>query len=189
MTSYGVIADFCDELVRILRKGLVPDLVKNESQIGIVSPAEKGDIIVGIYVYLVNENNVNRLNDFVTISDNIRRYPPVAINLNFMITCYGNGTGPNKAIQEYGVIGRIIQILNDNKVIEKLNSEYDNLGNEILLNRLNLEVDEQIKLWSLFDEPYRLTLFYEASTLFIESEKIVETRRVKEAQFDVRRKD
>jgi hypothetical protein len=188
MSSYSIISDFSEKIVAILREALVPDLVKNENHIAIVSPEDKGDKAVGLYIYGVNENNVDRINDMLVISEKLSQFPPIGLKVNFMITRYGNGSGSSKAMQEYNLMGRIIQVLQDNNVIDSLGGDYDNLGNPVIITRLNIEIDEQIKLWGLFNEPYRLTIFYEASTLYIESEKIVETSRVREAKFNVRRK-
>ena len=54
--GYSIIADISNALVNLLRGELVPGLVQGGDGIGLCSPDEKGDFVVGINLYDLEES-------------------------------------------------------------------------------------------------------------------------------------
>ncbi len=48
MGKYTVIADIGSSLVQLLRDNLCPDVIMSPDNIGLCSPADKGDMILGL---------------------------------------------------------------------------------------------------------------------------------------------
>ena len=49
MGKFTVIADVGESLVRLLRENLCPEVILSPDSIGLCSPAERGDLILGLH--------------------------------------------------------------------------------------------------------------------------------------------
>ena len=56
MANYNVVSDIGEALVRLLRSGMVPDIISNSERIGVCHPSDKGDINLGIHLYDIRRN-------------------------------------------------------------------------------------------------------------------------------------
>jgi hypothetical protein len=190
MDSYSVIADLGQTLVDLLRGGLCPDIIKNEGQIGLCSPVDRGDYALGLHFYYLKEDRENMRMELMTLSDSVRQYPPMLLKVGLMITAYSKAGLSDRALDEYKIMGRALQVLFDHKQLTKnhLFGQLKFQEQDLSIEYMNLEFDEQVRIWSLFNEPYKLSAFYEIAPVVVPSERTVEQVRVTSAELTLRRK-
>ena len=56
MGGYTAIADVGGKIVKILKEILVPEMVQTPEGIGMCSPQEKEDIVLGVFLYDIQEH-------------------------------------------------------------------------------------------------------------------------------------
>lgn len=170
MGKYTIIADIGKTLVNLFRDTMVPQPIKKPEQIGVCSPKERGSFSLGIHQYdIVQENGLR--NDPIHLPDGSLQNPPVNYELFYIISVSSKAEASTKAIDEQRIFGRLLQVINDNQVIpQKYMPEVLRMSDEeISINMLSLELDQKIKIWSMFSEPYRLSAFFSVKPISIES--------------------
>ena len=75
MGKYTVIADVGGALVKLLRDNLCPEVILNPDDIGLCSPADKGDMVLGLHLYDVRENQDLRATGMVDLGPGRQRFP------------------------------------------------------------------------------------------------------------------
>lgn len=188
MAGYTCIMDVGNSLVNIIREGLSPDIIPNADLIGLCSPDEKGDMVLGIHLYDIRENEDIRGADMVNVSAQKQKYPSTYLSLYYMITAFSKADVKFKAGEDQRILGRVIQILSDNPVVymnEAQATAPSTNRMEPRVRMLNISVDEKQKLWHFPNTPYKTSLFYKVSPLEIESERIKEIRRVVQADIKI----
>lgn len=188
MGDYTRIADVGNALTTILRKDLVPEIIRSEDLIGLCSPSDKGDVSLGIYLYDIRQSEGVQSHDMIALSANRQKYPSSYYTLYYMLTAYSNSDLKFRSEEEQKILGRVLQILNDNKVLDAKTLEIkEELGSmDLRIESLSLNSDEKLKLWNMPSVPYRLSVFYKIYPIEIESTKIRNIRRVTEVDFAVK---
>lgn len=110
-----------------------------------------------------------------------RGNPPLALNLYYLLTAYGE-EGTNLADQTR--LGAAMQVLHDRPIIKR--STIEEFGNqEVLDSELQdqiehvriapdtLNIEEMSRLWTTFQTQYRVSAAYQASVVLIESQRPV----------------
>ena len=102
--------------------------------------------------------------------------PPLALNLHYLITAYGEENRIDEEVVSHQVLGRAMSTLHDHPLLgaEEIKNAFpgNDLYQQIERVRLTMQpmaVDEMSKLWSAFQTPYRLSSSYEAAVVLIES--------------------
>jgi hypothetical protein len=102
--------------------------------------------------------------------------PPLALNLFYLATAYGEEQRTDEEVTSHHLLGRAMSILHDHPLLgadEIRNALPDNdLYQQVERVRITMQpmtVDEVSKLWSAFQTPYRLSAFYQAAVILIES--------------------
>lgn len=100
-------------------------------------------------------------------------YPPLALNLYYLITAYGQDN--NELISQF-LLGRAVSVLHDHPVLgpteisEALGaSELQNQIERIRVTPQPLSLEEISKLWAGLQTNYRLSAAYEAAVVLIDS--------------------
>ncbi len=174
MAKYSIISDIGKGLVNMLRDKLVPEPLDKPEQIGMCEPRNRGGYVVGVHPYDIQENRDGKLQEALTLPDGTIQSPPARIEIYFMISVASNAEMDNKAIEEARIIGRVIQVMNDNPQIPSIympqTMEYPR---EIVpVSMLPLNIEEKVKIWTLFGESYKISSFYVVGPISIESENI-----------------
>lgn len=187
MAGYTIIADIGNAIVQLLRDHLVPDIIINTENIGLCTPSDKGDIILGVNLYNVEENPDIVPTGMTAKGVKQLKYPSTFYNLYFMITAYSASDIKFRAAEDQKILGKVLQILKDHPTFtaEQLGSESANSQFSPKIELLWLENEEKIKLWHVPDVPYRLSLFYKVYPVEIESARVKEVSRVVAADFTV----
>jgi hypothetical protein len=99
--------------------------------------------------------------------------PPLALNLYYLLTAYGQD---NEDISAHRLLGKGMRILHDNAILRRADIEAaladSDLQNQVERVRITpqpLSIEEVSKLWATFQTQYRLSAGYEVSVVLIDS--------------------
>jgi len=185
MGKYTIIADTGNCLVERLRGALVPDLIQNAGEIGLRSPEDRGDTVLGLFLYDIRPSEEIYQKRAVVTNDRIAK-PPVFLSLSYMITAYSQGDIQYRLPQDERILGRVIQYFHDNPIIplEEVDARRMS-GTELHIQMLKLDEDEKSRIWSFPNVGNRLSLFYRVSPVAIDSEIIRKVTRVTDLDINV----
>ena len=190
MGKYTSIAEVGMAIVRLLRKELVPDTLQNPDAIGLCSPTDRGDYMVGIHLYDIRESEELRVNTMIARGSQELLYPPSYVNLYYMITVTSTGDIKYRSEEEHKILGRIVQALADYPCLERetLEPVTSRKQLDVELSMQNLTLEDKMRIYSVPNAGYKLSLFYRAAPVEIESTKSRRTVRVMEAEFGLEEK-
>ena len=179
MAKYTIIADIGKGLISMLRDKLVPEPIDKSENIGICEPKERGGYIVGVHPYDIKEDTSGQHQEKVVLPDGSVQDPPAKIELYYMISVCSKAELDTKAIDEARIIGKIIQIFKDNPTIPAryLPSSTNEPLENVPISSLPLNMEEKVKVWTMFGESYKLSVFYVVGPIAIDSEVIHKPRR------------
>ena len=181
MGKYTIIADTGNWL----RGALVPDLIQNAGEIGLRSPEDRGDTVLGLFLYDIRPSEEVYQKRAVVTNDRIAK-PPVFLSLSYMITAYSQGDIQYRLPQDERILGRVIQYFHDNPIIplEEVDARRMS-GTELHIQMLKLDEDEKSRIWSFPNVGNRLSLFYRVSPVAIDSEISRKVTRVTDLDINV----
>lgn len=169
MGDYTIIANTGTHLVEMLQGALVPELIPSAGEIGLRSPEDRGDVVLGLFLYDVRQSEEVFQPVRAVRNERISR-PPLYLSLYYMITAYAKGDTAYKLTQEELILGRVIQFFYDNPVIPLEDVDAQGTGGVGLhVQMLNPDTDEKSKIWSFPNTGNRLSLFYKVSPVAVES--------------------
>ena len=147
------IADVGMSIVKLLRRELVPDTLQNPDAVGLCSPTDRGDYMVGIHLYDIRESEELRVNTMIARGTEELQYPPSYVNLYYMITVTSTGDIKFRSGEEHKILGRIIQILADHPCLDRETLEpktvRKQLDVEISMQNLTLEDKMRISAYQM----------------------------------------
>ncbi len=184
MSNYLAIATVTAGLVQLLNKSVGSDV--NGAIVTSVRPNANGNDLpitgVNLYLYQVMPNSHWRNEDLPTRRANgqVVQRPRLALDLHYLFSFYGD----DSEWQPQRVLGSTLRTLHtqpqltrheiDDAIKDPLLAA-SNLADEtelVKLTPLSLTLDELSKLWSVFFQlPYVLSVAYQATVVFIESEE------------------
>ncbi len=190
MSGYNIISDVTEAIVKILRAGMVPDIIPNSEAIGACHPSDKGDIVLGVNLYDVKRNTDVADVNGISVGKNKMRAPSLYLDLYYMITAYSASDIRFRSIEEAKIIGRAIQLLEGNAVLKGdiLGRSAAGLKYVPRLEFMDLESEEKTRLWNIPDVPYKFSVFYKVYPVEIGSIRISDITRVTSADFAVEEK-
>lgn len=182
MGRYTVISEISEEMVRVLRKELVPELAADENTIGLCSPEDQEDMTFGVYLYDIQENDEIRQNRMVNVADNKQSYPPAFFSLYYMLTAYSQSDKKYKMAQEQRMLGRAARYFHDYPYLE-IEGEY------IPVQLQKISTEDKIKLWNFNGKPFQVSLFYKVAPVRLDSGRIREVVRVRQREIYMEQRD
>lgn len=185
MGSYTVIADAGNALVRLLRKELVPDIISNSANIGLASPADKGNMTLCVYLYDVAESETYRVSGMVSDGADRQKFPPIHLTLSYMITAFSSGDIKFRSEEEQRILGKVVQVLHDYPVLNTDTMEFGAGGKRdaVRIEMRKIPAEEKLKAWVFPNQAYKMSLFYRMGPVSLESSKTKDIKRVKELEF------
>lgn len=187
MGDYTVIADVGQSLVKLLRENLTPEPIPQPEYIGLGSPADKTDLRLSLFLYNIRESGEVRRNEMLGRGTERLQYPPLAIELYYLMTAYSQAEQLSRALDESRIIGRAMQVLYDNSILRgsQLVGTLAEHNQEIRIVLDNIPVDILMRLWNFPNIPYKLSVGYVVGPVLIDSRRIRTTKRVREAHINV----
>lgn len=166
--GFSSIREVGNNIVSVLRRELVPDVVIHTGAIGLCSPEDHGDFTIGVYLYDISPNNDLVERRMAPIDRRTQVYPSSFLTLRYMITAYSMGDLKFRTEEEHRILGRIVQALADYSVIGRTSSLYGKpMDTRIEMERI--DAGEKFRYWNFPNKAYRLSLFYKVQPVEITS--------------------
>jgi hypothetical protein len=184
MSNFLAVATVTAGLVQLLQSRVSQDV--SGATVTNVRPESNGaglpNIGVNLFLYQVTPNPHWRNEDLATrdTQGRLRRKPRLALDLHYLLTFYGDEV----QLEPQRVLGSVARTLNDQPVLTRAliadaqNANpalaASNLADENELVRFTpmaLSLEELSKLWSVFFQiPYTLSMAYQGTLVFLESD-------------------
>jgi len=197
MAGYTAIADVSETLLGVLRDriqdredvaSLTPDSVS------LVAPdaveADSGTRL-SLSLYRIEENgslanaDVNRTGD-----PTVRRAPPLALDLYYLVTAHTAGTGEDatgRTVEQQRLLGLAMQTFHDNAVLEadRLHGSFDETA-ELQVSLVDTGIDEQSALRSQLSETaFAPSAVYHVGPVVVDSRRREEITPVTDRETDL----
>lgn len=189
MGNYRVIADVGQAMVRLLRKFMVPEVVRKEGQIGLCHPKEHGEYSVAIYLYDVRESETMRNTPKRRIGEEQRKFPSVYLELYYMLVPYSRGDSKYRQEEEHKILGKMMQVLHDYPNLDCGAGETGwgtgNSADTVHVELSDLSYEDKIQVWKSLDEANHTALYCKVNPVELESERSEDIRRVREVQMQL----
>ncbi|WP_218093718.1 DUF4255 domain-containing protein [Paenibacillus solanacearum] len=187
MASYTVLTDTGLSLAKVLKEALVPELVAHPDGVGLAHPQDRGELNLSLYLYEVKENTDFRSHHLIDQGDSIR-YPPIALDLSYLITAHSASDVLTRAMDEHRMIGKTIQVLFDHPVLSgtDLVGSLVGSGAAIRITKEEIPLETAVSLFP--NVPYKLSLNYKLGPVFVDSNRTKSAARVKERHVSLQRK-
>jgi hypothetical protein len=184
MSNYEAVSDVGEVLVRLLEDSIDENeqfgkIITSSTQITLSSPEDlTNDQFLSVFLYQVTEDTYQKNQGMSVVDADTAKRPPISLNLFYLITA---NTGSAKT--DNIVIGKVIEIFNNNPVLRGPALYYTSLDGESLNLIFNpLTLDEINKIWIMLSKskPYRLSVYYEVTPVRIDSRVESTSHRVRE---------
>ena len=171
----------------MLREALVPDLVAHPDGVGLAHPHDKGDMNLSVFLFEIKENTEVRSSDMIDQGE-VLRYPPIALDLVYLITAHSSSDVLTRAIDEHRIIGRTMQVLHDHNVLrgEDLVGSLAGTDGSYRIVKEELPLETAVSLFP--NMPYKLSLCYKVGPVYLDSTKTRPVSRVRERLVRMRQK-
>jgi hypothetical protein len=193
--SHMVVSEVSEFLRHTLWLGLRADavtsqLVTNELNIVLANPGQvtlpQGvSRQLSLWLYQVSPNEHLRNQAVVRRAqgpppnDDQQFYPPLALNLFYLLTPSIQDTGgASDQLADQRVLGRAMQVLHDQAILHMPNKQTPDSGHELHLSLAPRTIDELAQVWEAMQQPYRLSVCYEVRAVRIDSERRIGGGRV-----------
>jgi len=184
MSSSSVISDVTQTLQELLVDSQLP---KNSFDVSLKSPADEKVTtsmkpVVNLFLFRVSENPFAKNQDWQPVTADTLRYPPLALNLNYVLTPYAE----NK-LDEQRVFGEAMRVLYENSIIPAaaLRGGLENTAEELKVDLCQMTLEQQTQVWNALGQPYRLSACYEVRMVLIESATERPASRISEPIFNL----
>lgn len=157
------------------------DLLEDEMQIlpsvnvTVLAPDENGpNRRVNLFLYKIEENAYLKNKDWEVSPTNSNQItpPPLSINLHYLLTAFAQNDQQNGNATAHAIIGEAMRVLNENSFVPDTNLAPGLINAreriKVILN--NVDLDEMSKIWSTFNEPFRLSIPYEVSVVQLDQQ-------------------
>lgn len=189
MSDFSIISDVSNELLKLLRDNVCPELIQSPESVKLVSPSEKNaDFQLGLYLYDIQELREYQQTEMVRIGGNQARFPSKPLNLFFALFINSKSQMMSDAENEQRIIGRIIQVLMDNAILHGTADEEEE-GADAAVTLLTLSFEDKTKLWSVLNLPYQLAVYFSVSPVVLSSKRMYSFSRVLETEYNVEYQD
>ncbi len=164
-------------------------MVAHPESIGLASPLEEGELMVSVYLFDIRQSRDYQTNEMIVHNRGTLRYPPLCLELYYLITVHSRADLPVRALDSNRMIGTVLQTLHDHASVggsELIGTLKDN--NEEL--RLMLDDLPSERLGQIFSQkPYRLSVACRAGPILLESKRTKQVSRVLDASLATEHRD
>lgn len=155
MSDYKAIAAVGETLISFL-KDKIKELSSSSDSIVLASPREAmeiGGISLSLFLYQILENIYLKNREPKVTGSSCFSFPSVALDLYYMMTAYPNGNGSHteKTLQAHRLMGRVVQVLNENPILTGsiLKGGLDP-DEELHVTIASSTLDDLTKIWGTF---------------------------------------
>ncbi len=179
MGDYTIISSAGRAIVDLLKREMIPMVIQSEDEIELCCPEDKGNAKLCVYLYSVTECR-EIAQDNRRYGEHLRSGDSKFLYLYYLITAASSSDIRFRAYEEQNILGKVIEIFNDNTSLEITDYSGHDLPDEsgIPVAMINLSEEEVGKLHSALQMKQRLSLFYRVGPVEIESGRFSAVRRV-----------
>ena len=187
MAGFTIISDIGNSMVQLFRDNMVPDIIVNADAVSLCSPAEKDNVSLGLYLYDIRESGTVRANGMQSAGRGRQVFPPMYLELYYMVTAYSMSDNKFRASEEQRILGKAAQLLRDHPSIHLDTMSFEAAADrdEVKIELLSMDASDKMKLWNHPNIPYKLSLYYMVSPVPLESTRGNVVTRVTEMGFTV----
>ena len=183
MADFSIISDVSNEVLKLLRENICPELIQSPESIALAAPTDKNaDFQLGLYLYDIQELREYQNLDMIRLRGNQAQYPPKPLNLFFVLYMNTKSQMMSNVENEQRILGRAMQVLMDHAILYET-AENDETSASITL--LPMSYEEKTKIWSVLSIPYQLGIYFSVAPVLLSSRRIRSFKRVVAAEFDV----
>ena len=189
MSSHSIIQDISRELRRRIHQALAdtPDtdfgLSTPEQDISLSPPAPPSNTppLLSVYLYHIEPDANLRNQPKLSSGPNALRFPPLALQLHYMITALNEDEDRNHL-----VLGRVLQHFHDEPFLGQignapLGDSFGGASPEVRVTLENLTLEELSRVWTALQSGYQLSVAYRVQVVAVDSAlPEVDARRVQE---------
>lgn len=181
MSDFSIISDVSNEIVKVLREHICPELIQSPESITLAAPTDKNaDFQLGLYLYDIQELREYQQVGMVRMPGNRAQYPPKLLTLHFVLYINSRSQLMSTPENEQRILGRAVQVLMDYGTLSESARE-DEVSPSITMQMLGF--DEKTKIWSVLSVPYQLGIYFQASPVVLSSRRTKDFKRVVAADF------
>lgn len=124
-----------------------------------------------LFLYRVAENPFLNNRDWLPrrSAPNQLSYPPLTLNLFYLLTAYAPLDAQTGMADAHGILGEAMRVLYENAIIPQANLDGDLMEGQVKVTLLPLDLEQLSKIWTALTKEYRLSAAYEVTYLEIES--------------------
>jgi hypothetical protein len=166
---------------------MTPDPIPQPEMIGLASPVDKGDFYLSLFLYNIRESGDNRRTQMIARGTNEIQYPPMVVELCYMLTAQSPAELQSRALDEHRILGRAMQVLYDHSVLRGSMTvgTLAEREEEVRIVMDPITGGSMLNMWNFADTPYRLSVSYSVGPVNIDSTRIKTTKRVLERDFRI----
>jgi hypothetical protein len=171
MANYTAIVDAGASIIEVLRDNLTPEPILSPDMIGLCSPAETGDLQLGLYLYSIKQNREYRRDG----------EPMLVLTLYYLLTAYSSADIKQRAYDEDYILGAAIQVLHENSSLGSayLQGTLGSSGEELRVDQYFLSPEDIQKIWLFPNIPYRTSVGYMVYPIIIDTGGFIAAPRVR----------
>lgn len=189
MSDFSVISEISNEILKVLRENICPELIQSSESVKLVAPTDKNtDYQLGLYLYDIQEMREYKQMDLIRTGGNEAKYPGRPLNLFYILYVNSKSQMSADAESEQRIIGRSMQILMDHSVLHIPSSgEGEEEGAAVTF--LTLSFEDKTKLWTVLSMPYQLAVYFAVAPVVLSSRRTYSFARVLRTEYNVGQKD
>lgn len=188
MGDFSIISDVSNEILKLLRENMCPELIQSPESIKLVSPSDKNaDFQLGLYLYDIQELREYKQTDLIRMGNNKAHFPPKPLNLFYVVYINTKSQMVSDSENEQRILGRVYQVLMDNAILSEIQEQ--NEDETAAITFLTLSFEDKSKLWSVLNLPYQVGVYFSVSPAMLSSKRVKTFTRVLETNFDTFQKE
>jgi hypothetical protein len=173
--------DIIGDVTRTLQTLLTELDVTLESPATLQTGGEMDFKKLNLFLYQVLENPFAKNQPWLTLSATRQQYPPLALNLHYMLTPYAKDM-----LSAHQALSHAMRIFHDNAIVSgpQLLGSLSVAVEQLVIALCPLTLEDLTRIWNALQSPYRLSVCYEVRIALIDSEIREDITRV-ETKIDV----
>ncbi len=175
MADSNVIFETAQSLAELFKNYLCPEPIENPDGIGVSYPHEPEDYKLTIWVYNLEETAEGSGRGFVRdpLNPDMEIMSPTQLKLNVLISAHSKAPAKTKLSDEYKIIGRALQVIKDNPIIDEkfLIGSLKNNERLPIINTIKTNQDELNKIWNNSNKPIKPSFVVQLTSVDLESTK------------------
>jgi hypothetical protein len=141
---------------------------------------------INLFLYKIQESPFFRNKDWEVSRTDPSRItpPPLTLNLHYLLTAYAPNDAESGNTNAHEILGEAMRVLHQHPVVPAtyLAAGLEDARESIKIMQNVIDLDEVTKVWSTFNEPFRLSVAYEVAVVQLdqspESEQVMPPRVV-----------